>query len=177
MLPIGKDDLTIESVNDGDKYIYNFQYSTAKKAMIWEDTNYEDAASLMKAAKQKLEEISTPAVNYTATILDVANMADGYEDFAFQIGDAVDILDPELEISDRQRIVKITRYPDKPEKNTVELSNRKMSFSDLQKKLLAAANTVSNVTSGNMITISKVSGLEASETSSISVSTIGDICT
>jgi phage minor structural protein len=163
ILPIGADDLTIEDVNDGSKYLYNFQYSSIKKVLIWEDTNYTDAQSLKDAAELKLAEISTPTVTYTASILDLANIDDKYNGYAFDLGDEAVVQDPDIEVSDCQRILKITRYPDKPEKNTIELSSRKTSFSDLQKKILAAVDSVTNVTNGKIVIGSKVEGISANQ--------------
>ena len=142
--PVGKDGVTIASVNDGKEYLDNNRYSDEVRAAIWEDSNYADASQLKEAAKRKLEEMSAPKTTYAAQIADVAQMLEGYEDFAFYLGDEVDIVDPGLDVNTRERIVRIVRCPDHPEKNTVELSSRKTSFADMQKKLLAAVSSVSN---------------------------------
>ena len=39
----------------------------------------------------------------------------------------------------KQRIVKITEYPESPEKNTVEISNARKTFAEIQKEETAAA--------------------------------------
>lgn len=158
--PIGKDGLTIGSVNGGKDYLDNTQYSKNIRAVVWEDSNYTDASELKKASEKKLGELSVPKTVYTAQILDVANIYDGYEDFAFEIGDDADVSDPDIEVSARERIVSIVRYPDKPEKNTVELANRTASFSDMQKKVLAAMTVVEKVTDGNKIIINPITDEE-----------------
>lgn len=142
--PVGKDGVTIAIVNDGKEYLDNNRYSDEVRAAIWEDSNYADASQLKEAAERKLEELSVPKTTYAAQIADVAQMLEGYEDFAFCLGDEVDIVDPGLDVNTRERIVRIVRCPDHPEKNTVELSSRKTSFADMQKKLLAAVSSVSN---------------------------------
>lgn len=142
--PVGKDGVTISSVNDGKEYLDDNRYSDEVRAVIWEDSNYADASQLKEAAKRKLEELSAPKITYAAQIADVAQMLEGYEDFAFFLGDEVDVVDPGLDVNTRERIVRIVRCPDHPEKNTVELSSRKTSFSDMQKKLLAAVSSAAN---------------------------------
>lgn len=161
--PIGKDGLTIADVNGGVTYLDNNQYSSDVRAVIWEDTNYTDAAKLKSDAGKKLAELSSPKTTYAAEILDVANISDDYEEYAFSLGDEADIIDGDIDVNARERIVHITRYPDRPEKNTIELSNRTMGFSDMQKKLLAAADAVANVTNGNIVIAPKIGGLTAGQ--------------
>ena len=160
IVPFGKDGMTISSVNGGRNYLDNMQYSQIIRAAIWEDSNYTDARELKAAAEKKLEELAVPKTVYAAQIVDIANIQDGYDDFVFGIGDEAVIIDSDLEVNARERIVRITRYPDNPEKNTVELSNRNVSFSDMQKKLLAASDSISNVTNGKVVISSKVDGLQ-----------------
>lgn len=161
--PVGKDGLTIAYVNGGVAYLDNNQYSSDARAVIWEDTNYTDAAKLKSDAGKKLAELSTPKTTYTAEIMDVFNISDVYEEYVFSLGDEADIIDGDIDVHTRERIVHITRYPDRPEKNTVELSNRTMGFSDMQKKLLAAADSMSNITNGNIVIGPKVEGLTAEQ--------------
>ncbi|MEY8428292.1 phage tail protein [Lachnospiraceae bacterium 46-15] len=158
--PIGKDGMTIGNVNNKCDYLDNRKYCGTIRALIWQDTNYTDAEQLKVAAEKKLEELAMPKTTYTAQIIDMSNICEGYEEFEFGLGDEADIVDTELETSTTERIVRIIRYPDNPEKNTVELSNRNISFADMQKKLLAASDSISNVTNGNKVVISKIDGLQ-----------------
>lgn len=160
LIPYGKDGLTIESINDGKKYLECSEVSAISRTAIWEDTNYTDPSKLKNMAQKKLEELSAFKTTYTAHILDVASISEEYAEFAFGIGDEADIIEPDMEVTARERIVRITRYPDNPEKNTVELSNRNVSFADMQKKLLAASDSISNVTNGKVVISSKVDGLQ-----------------
>lgn len=161
--PIGKDGLTIAEVNGGVTYLDDNQYSSDVRAVIWEDINYTDAGMLKCDAEKKLAELSAPKITYTADILDVSNISDSYQEYVFFLGDEADIIDGDIDVHTRERIVHITRYPDRPEKNTVELSNRTMGFSDMQKKLLAAADSMSNITNGNIVIGPKVEGLTAEQ--------------
>ena len=158
--PIGKDGLTIAGVNGGRDYLENTKYRGAIRTLRWEDTNYEDAETLKNAAKKKLEELAIPKTVYTAQMIDIASLDKKYKEFAFGLGDNADVSDMDTGVYACERIVCITRYPDNPEKNTAELSNRKRSFSDMQKKLLAASDSISNVTNGKVVISSKVDGLQ-----------------
>ena len=173
--PIGKDGLRIGAVNGNKDYLDNTKYSGIIREIIWEDTNYTDAEGLKRAAQKKLEELSVPKTTYTAQVLDAANIQDGYEDFRFSLGDEADVIEPDLEVKARERIVSITRYPDQPEKNTVQLANRSTSFSDMQKKLMAAAESVGNTSNGKFIIGSKVEGLTAQQVGGLEIYYTGAI--
>ena len=161
--PIGKDGLTVGSVNAGKDYLDNTQYSREVRAFVWEDTNYTDAYKLKEAAQKKLDGLSVPKTTYTAQVLDMANIQDGYGDYAFSLGDEAWLTDPDIGVDARERIVRITRYPDAPHKNTVELSNRGTGFADMQKKLLAAAESMESASNGKIIIGKKVEGLTAQQ--------------
>ncbi len=150
IIPLGKDGLTIKSVNGGIEYLSNYQYSTKIRTLIWEDTSYENAADLKTDAQQKLNDISRPKVSYSARVRDLAGCArDGEFDqkLSYRLGDTIHLTDEPSGIMDKQRIVKIVEYPNDPESNTVELSNTILSWEEMQKRLedaAAAWETISN---------------------------------
>ena len=147
LIPYGEDGLTIESVNDGLAYIDNFQYSNKIITQIWEDTNYTDAAALKEDAVKKLADMSKPKLSYTADVIDLAEASPDYDIMAFGIGDTIRLYDETTGITDMQRIVKLTRYPDNPAKNSCEIANTTLTFEELQdrnEKAAAAWEDVSN---------------------------------
>lgn len=149
ILPVGKDGLTIESVNGGVKYLENYQYSNKVKVFVWEDTSYEDAETLKEDAEAKLSDMSKPKTSYSADIIDLAARSHDYDLLSFSLGDAVDLVDQPSGIKDRQRIVKMTVYPDEPEKNKCELSNTVLTFEELQEKLDKAADAWEEATNSD----------------------------
>ncbi len=163
IVPIGADGLGIEEVNNGIPYLENYGYSNKIKTLIWEDTNYKDAESLMADAKYKLNEISKPRKAFSIKVLDMAKLAPGYEELSYNVGDTVRIMDAETGVYEEQRIVKTIEYPDDPIKNSCELSNTVLTFEEMQKKLFAAANSINNVTNGNIVIGPKVQGMKASQ--------------
>ncbi len=67
--------------------------------------------------------------------------------YSFVTGDTVKIISKPDGIKDKQRVVKLTEYPDHPEKNSIELANTVLTWEELQKKLEAQADaweTISN---------------------------------
>ena len=131
--PMGKDGITpFEAI--GKPYIDNFQYSTKVKAYVWKDERYTVTTNLIEDAKAKIEEMSKPYRAFTADVVDLARMSKNYKEIlSYGIGDTITLISKKTRIKEKQRIVKITEYPENPEKNTVEISNARKTFAELQK--------------------------------------------
>lgn len=149
LIPIGADDLYITEINDGKKYLENYQYASKVKTVIWEDSNYTDAQALKEDAEYKLNEISKPKRTYQAKVCDLAKMKPEYSVLEYRVGDIVTLIDNESGIREQQRITKTVEYIGNPQKNTCDISNTVLSFEDMQKQLFAAAECISNITTDN----------------------------
>ena len=137
--PIGKDGITPEWLT-GKDYIDNFQYSSKIKAYVWKDERYTNTTSLIEDATAKIEEMSRPYKAYTAEVVDLAKASEEYKDIlSYGIGDTVTLVSKKTRTREKQRIVKITEYPESPKKNTVEISNARKTFAEIQKEETAAA--------------------------------------
>lgn len=137
--PIGKDGITPEWLT-GKDYIDNFQYSSKIKAYVWKDERYTNTTSLIEDATAKLEEMSRPYKAYTAEVVDLAKASEEYKDILlYGIGDTVTLVSKKTRTREKQRIVKITEYPESPKKNTVEISNARKTFAEVQKEETEAA--------------------------------------
>lgn len=137
--PIGKDGITPEWLT-GKDYIDNFQYSSKIKAYVWKDERYTNTTSLIEDATAKIEEMSRPYKAYTAEVVDLAKASEEYKDIlSYGIGDTVTLVSKKTRTREKQRIVKITEYPESPEKNTVEISNARKTFAEIQKEDTSAA--------------------------------------
>lgn len=135
LVPIGKDGLTIESVNGGKKYISNYSYCTKKKRTTWIDRRYTDANSLLEDAVYKLDEMARPYTTYEADVTDLAKQSEVYRNVLdYSLGDMLTLVSKTEQVRDKQRIVKMTEYPRNPEKNTCELSSTRKTFAEIQQK-------------------------------------------
>lgn len=133
IIPIGKDGITIEWLN-GKEYLENYQYSKKVKTYTWKDERYTNTTSLMEDAEAKLDEMSRPYKAYTADVVDLAKANPDYSSVLdYRIGDSVTLVSKRTGTREKQRIVKITEYPETLEKNTVELSNVTKTFAEVQK--------------------------------------------
>ena len=133
ILPLGKDGISIEFLH-GKEYLENYQYSTKVKTYVWKDERYTNTTSLMEDAEAKLEEMSKPYKVFAADVVDLAKQNPDYKDILdYGIGDTVRMVSKKTHTREKQRIVKITEYPENPKKNKVELSNTTKTFAEVQK--------------------------------------------
>lgn len=133
LIPLGKDGIGIEWL--GKPYLENYQYSSKIKTYVWSDERYTNTTSLIEDGIAKLEEMSKPYVAYTADVIDLARQSKKYSSvFDFDIGDTVWMISKSTKTKEKQRIVKLTEYPESPQSNTVELSNATKTFAEVQQE-------------------------------------------
>lgn len=149
IIPIGANSLTIEKVNDGKKYLENYQYSNKVKTYIWKDESYTDAQALKEDAELKLQDLSKPVESYSVTVSDLAKQKTEYSILEYHVGDKIWLIDSMTRTRVKQRIVKMTEYPQEPDKNTCEIASTVLTFEELSSKYKAAAEIVNTVVSGD----------------------------
>lgn len=133
LIPLGKDGIGIEWL--GKPYLENYQYSSKIKTYVWSDERYTNTTSLIEDGIAKLDEMSKPYVAYTADVIDLARQSEKYSSvFDFDIGDTVWMISKKTRTKEKQRIVKLTEYPEAQRSNTVELSNATKTFAEVQQE-------------------------------------------
>lgn len=125
LYPLGKDNLTISSVNNGSPFIENFQYSQKYLPQYWVQDNIEHAQELKMKAQAYLSQYSAPIVSYSLKLEDLPTDV--------TIGDEIYLIDKIKRKKTKQRVVKIIRYPFEPQRDRIELSNKLVSFADTMK--------------------------------------------
>ena len=133
LIPLGKDGIGIEWL--GKPYLENYQYSSKIKTYVWSDERYTNTTSLIEDGIAKLDEMSKPYVAYAADVIDLARQSEKYGSvFDYDIGDTVWMISRKTRTKEKQRIVKLTEYPETPQNNTVELSNATKTFAEVQQE-------------------------------------------
>ena len=133
LIPLGKDGIGIEWL--GKPYLENYQYSSKIMTYVWSDERYTNTTSLIEDGIAKLDEMSKPYVAYAADVIDLARQSEKYSSvFDYDIGDTVWMISRKTRTKEKQRIVKLTEYPESPQKNTVELSNATKTFAEVQQE-------------------------------------------
>lgn len=122
IIPIGRNGLTIETINNGKIYLENYQYSNKVITKYWVQEDYEQAELLKADAQAFLDSSSMPRRSYKADLMSFNNV---------NIGDNITLIDKLKKIKEKQRVVRIIDYPLTPEKSKVELSNLMINFADM----------------------------------------------
>ncbi len=109
--PVGAEDMTIASVNDGVEYVEDYGYYMAqgltleqareryRKEDYWCDERYTVAENLFRDAQKRLEEEAYPAITYTLTAA-ATTAVEGSDDFdlgELYLGDKVCVWDDEID--------------------------------------------------------------------------------
>nr|DAF92302.1 MAG TPA: tail protein [Myoviridae sp. ctBvM24] len=140
LIPMGKDGIGIDWL--GKPYLENYQYSSKIKTYVWSDERYTNTTSLIEDGTAKLDEMSKPYVVYAADVIDLARQSKKYSNVLdFEIGDTCWMISRKTRTKEKQRIVKLTEYPENPKNNTVELSNTSKTFAEVQQEATDKAKT------------------------------------
>lgn len=125
LYPIGKDGLTIASVNGGKQYIDDFSYTTDVVAMVWRDERYTNAQELKDDGIVKLRAMAYPDRSYTCKIIDLAKTKPEIyaNHLPFDLYDVITLVDRNRQSKVNHRIVEIKEYPADHTLDTVTLSS------------------------------------------------------
>lgn len=144
----GKDGLTIESVNSGLKYIDSPNIGLWRRPKCAEiKTDIEDPVELLAYGQEYLAKHDTPFVNYELTVLELKVLS-GYGKLErFWLGDDVRVIDDELGIDIKARIIEYDRYYKSdgtidPSRSSVVLANFRPGIEDEIGKLQDARQIV-----------------------------------
>ena len=163
VIPIGKNGLTIESVNDGKNYLENKTYSSKNIYGIWQSDKHDDPSALKADAKRFLDEMAIPYETYEVVVDDLYALK-GYDEFKYGLGDIVTIIDGDTETRIQQRIIQRTYNLLEPDKDTIHIANKDATFEDYYKRLQTIADMTQSVIgsdgtiSGGSISDGTVSG-------------------
>lgn len=144
VIPIGKDGLTIESVNNGKNYLENKSYSNKNIYGIWQSDKHDDPSALKADAKRFLDEMAIPYETYEVVVDDLYALK-GYTDFKYGLGDIVTIIDGDTETRIQQRIIQRTYNLLEPDKDTIHIANKDATFEDYYKRLQTIADMTQSV--------------------------------
>lgn len=102
------------------------------KEGYWNNSNYAlgQEKYLYADALEMMEQLSKPAVTYSVSLVSLANQfkyKPGYADINMKAR----IYDPELQINDIVYVSSVTRYLDRPQDDSIELSNKDIALQGL----------------------------------------------
>ena len=145
----GKDELTIESVNGGIKYLdsANINLYPVPKEHFITFSEISDPTELKAAGEDFLITVDEPLVSYECSVLELKRAIGWEDDFeTFDEGDTVGIYNEDLNIAVSARIIEYEEWPNSPERSAVKLANFQKDMEDLNVKLIESRNIVQQIT-------------------------------
>ena len=139
VIPVGKDGLTIESVNGGKAYLENHAYSTKVIYGVWNANNYDDPVKLKEDAQRYLQEVSLPYESYEIVVSDISKFSRD-SSFKYDVGDVITIIDADTNTRVKQRVVQRTYDLQNPMNDTLGVANKDRTFQDYYKRLQTIAD-------------------------------------
>lgn len=138
LIPIGKDDTTINLVNNGQLWVENFQYTTEIIVGYYVDSNCGNADDLLKIARSKVLETGRPQSTYKLFLTDFP--------LDVKVGDEVRVIDKVRGLDTIKRVSKTVIYPSTPEESYIQLGSLEVSFDKIYKDLKKAQDIVNEDT-------------------------------
>ena len=120
LYPYGKDGLNISEINGGKKYLSDYTYSNKQIEKVLVDESLEYVEDVLRWGQGMLEEHSQPKSSYQLKLMDIGDVG---------LGDTIILVDKLKRIKQKQRVVKIVKWPFEPEKSTLDISNIQIDFS------------------------------------------------
>ena len=118
--PIGKNGLTIGIINNNKDFLEDFTY-TNKYIERFIIDEVITAPEILKAKAEKyLAENCMPKASYKLQLSELGKDVG--------LGDTIQLVDKLKRIKQKQRVVKIVRYPQEPERDNIEISNLQADF-------------------------------------------------
>ena len=120
LYPIGKNGMTIASINNGRDFIEDYTYSNKRIEKYWFKDDIDVPERLMGAAQDYLASIAQPDAAYKIDLCELNPDT--------KLGDYITIVDSLKRIKQKKRVIKIIDYPYEPELSSVEVANRQVNF-------------------------------------------------
>lgn len=139
LIPYGKGGLTIESVNNGRRYVEDFSWyeslgytkSEARrlfnKVHTFSDERFVYAGNLMREAERRLRTLAHPQIAYEVSV--------AHLDQDINIGDYGYVIDEELGIKVNVKVVRLIEYEDVND-NQIELNYLIPGLADVQESVI-----------------------------------------
>ena len=146
--------IDISKVNDGKKYVENLKakeqfgkYVNGKREHIFATYIFEDIddrKKLLEQAKAKLKELSEFKVTYKCDVLVLNKLLEDRQHEGIELGDTVAIIDKDINIRIRARVVERKSYLNSTKPDEIVLGNFIEDYATQQAKIKSDLKSISN---------------------------------
>lgn len=165
LLPLGnkledsEERLTIESVNDGNKYIDDIEaieeFGVIVDSVTWDDVT--QVSNLLKKGQEYLKENNRIKKKYKVTALDLSTI--GLDFDSFEVGNSYPVINPLMNINENLRIIEKTIDIYNPQSSTLGIGDKLEDIKDYQLNNIATAKEVKTVKETVQTTVSALNSV------------------
>ena len=151
LLPLGnkledsEERLTIESVNNGNKYIDDIEaieeFGVIVDSVTWDDVT--QVSNLLKKGQEYLKENNRIKKKYKVTALDLSTI--GLDFDSFEVGNSYPVINPLMNINENLRIIEKTIDIYNPQSSALGIGDKLEDIKDYQLNNIATAKEVKTV--------------------------------
>lgn len=151
LLPLGnkledsEERLTIESVNNGNKYIDDIEaieeFGVIVDSVTWDDVT--QVSNLLKKGQEYLKENNRIKKKYKVTALDLSTI--GLDFDSFEVGNTYRVINPLMKIDEDLRVIEKTLDINSPQSSSLSIGDKFEDIKDYQLDNIATAKEVKTV--------------------------------
>ena len=136
---VGADGMTFANINDGKPYVEDFTYTNEVRIKTLDCSNFTNPYQMLEFANMRLADYAAPRISYVLKAMDLTVLT-GYEHEAWNLGDTVMVVDEDLDLSIKTRIVRREYNLQEPWNTVLELSTTLRELGDSTSQWDAAAD-------------------------------------
>lgn len=165
LLPLGnkledsEERLTIESVNNGNKYIDDIEaieeFGVIVDSVTWDDVT--QVSNLLKKGQEYLKENNRIKKKYKVTALDLSTI--GLDFDSFEVGNSYPVINPLMNINENLRIIEKTIDIYNPQSSTLGIGDKLEDIKDYQLNNIATAKEVKTIKETVQTTVSALNSV------------------
>ena len=138
---VGADGMTFANINDGKPYVEDFTYTGEIRIKTLDCSNFTNPYQMLEFANMRLADYAAPRISYVLKAMDLTVLT-GYEHEAWNLGDTVMVVDEDLDLSIKTRIVRREYNLQEPWNSVLELSTTLRELGDSTSQWDAAADVL-----------------------------------
>lgn len=138
---VGADGMTFANINDGKPYVEDFTYTSEIRIKTLDCSNFTNPYQMLEFANMRLADYASPRISYVLKAMDLTVLT-GYEHEAWNLGDTVMVVDEDLDLSIKTRIVRREYNLQEPWNTVLELSTTLRELGDSTSQWDAAADVL-----------------------------------
>lgn len=123
LYPVGKDGMSIGSVNNGLPYVENRKYVNKTICKLWVDERYTDPQSLKEDAQARVDAAAQPVRSWELDVVDLYRLdSNKWESLQMELFDVILLVDKYKDQKYQVQVQQQRIYPYYPERNKIYVS-------------------------------------------------------